>query len=235
MPAKRSTIDCRRCGRTLPRHAYAELPRHDGPYTRPDRLCRDCRIAFDAAREEHRRHPNTAFLCACGCGRPTNLAPKTDPAKGWIAGKPMRFIRGHNMRSTPYPPLPYVVDPATGCWVWQLKLGKGGYARISRDGRNQSASRLYYEAKYGPVPDGLVMDHRCPHGPNRACVNPDHLVPTTVTENSRYRQNTKIGMDQARAIRALADRMSQNALAKWFGISPTHVAKIIKGYAWVDD
>lgn len=33
--------------------------------------------------------------CECGCGQPTNPAPKTCRRKGWVAGQPLRFIRGH--------------------------------------------------------------------------------------------------------------------------------------------
>lgn len=35
-------------------------------------------------------------LCECGCGQPTRLASKTDSKRGWIKGKPLRFINGHN-------------------------------------------------------------------------------------------------------------------------------------------
>jgi hypothetical protein len=53
-------------------------------------------------------------LCECGCGQPTNPAPKTCRRKGWVAGQPLRFIRGHagglataqgaRPRPTPDPP-----------------------------------------------------------------------------------------------------------------------------------
>jgi hypothetical protein len=35
-------------------------------------------------------------LCECGCGQPTPVAPKTSRRDGWIAGQPLRFVRGHN-------------------------------------------------------------------------------------------------------------------------------------------
>lgn len=35
------------------------------------------------------------MFCECGCGEETNIATKTDTAKGWIKGKPYRFVRGH--------------------------------------------------------------------------------------------------------------------------------------------
>ncbi len=37
-------------------------------------------------------------VCECGCGGTTNLAPKTIAARGYVKGKPYRFIMGHNQR-----------------------------------------------------------------------------------------------------------------------------------------
>lgn len=40
--------------------------------------------------------------------------------------------------------------------------------------------KVAYEYAYGPVPDGMVLDHICR---TRACVNPDHLDVVTRGEN----------------------------------------------------
>lgn len=34
-------------------------------------------------------------LCECGCGQRTNLAPHNAPSKGWVKGRPLRYIDGH--------------------------------------------------------------------------------------------------------------------------------------------
>lgn len=34
-------------------------------------------------------------LCQCGCGKPTKPAPKTSVSRGWIKGKPTKYLRGH--------------------------------------------------------------------------------------------------------------------------------------------
>lgn len=35
-------------------------------------------------------------LCECGCGKPTNIAKKTQANQGVIKGQPYRFLLGHN-------------------------------------------------------------------------------------------------------------------------------------------
>lgn len=37
-------------------------------------------------------------LCECGCGQPAPIAKKTDSSNGRVAGKPQRFIKGHQFR-----------------------------------------------------------------------------------------------------------------------------------------
>jgi hypothetical protein len=37
-------------------------------------------------------------LCECGCGQPVPFAKKTDAAKGYIKGQPLRFVQGHGLR-----------------------------------------------------------------------------------------------------------------------------------------
>ena len=89
----------------------------------------------------------------------------------------------------------YIPEPNSGCWLWiGADDGRNGYGRVnpSKYGQRQ-AHRVMYELDKGPIPEGLVIDHKC-HTP--CCVNPDHMEPVTQIENmrrGRYREGLALG------------------------------------------
>lgn len=71
------------------------------------------------------------------------------------------------------------------CWLW---LGGPGYGRLRTGGKGTplvGPHRLAWELAYGPVPDGLIVCHRCD---NPRCVRPDHLFVGTHGDNARDRE-----------------------------------------------
>lgn len=74
----------------------------------------------------------------------------------------------------------YIPEALTGCWLWGGHVARNGYARTKVSGRSVMAHRASYELFVGPIPEGLVLDHKCR---NRCCVNPAHLEPVTSREN----------------------------------------------------
>lgn len=83
------------------------------------------------------------------------------------------------------------VDASGVCWEWTACRSRG-YGRFARGPEHGSATvfahRWAYEHLVGPIPEGLVLDHRCR---NTICVNPDHLEPVTIGENVRRGRNWK--------------------------------------------
>lgn len=71
------------------------------------------------------------------------------------------------------------------CWEWAAsRLKANGYGQFSvkqPDGkwRPVVAHRVAYELYYGPIPNGLLIRHRCN---NPGCVNPDHLEALTARQ-----------------------------------------------------
>ena len=69
------------------------------------------------------------------------------------------------------------------CWDWTASLNvRSGYGQASLNRKMRPAHVVSYELEIGSVPDGLVLDHLCRR---RNCVNPAHLEPVTLAENTR--------------------------------------------------
>lgn len=77
----------------------------------------------------------------------------------------------------------YSPEPNTGCWLWLGTINSHGYGHFMvwepRKG-NIHAHRFSWEMAHGPIPKGMVIDHKCRE---RSCVNPAHLRVVTDKEN----------------------------------------------------
>jgi len=81
------------------------------------------------------------------------------------------------------------------CWLWTGYVDIKGYGRFRGEPHNR-AHRWIYEAMIAEIPEGLTLDHLCRV---RNCVNPYHLEPVTLIENSRRGEGSTAAALQAGA------------------------------------
>lgn len=133
-----------------------------------------------------------------------------------------------------------ILHKADQCWRWNAATDRDGYGVFWLGYRKGTgAHRFSYMLENGPIPDGLLVRHKCD---NPGCVNPRHLVTGTVRDNSRdsiERGRTPTGERNGgaklTAARALQIRDSDGPLtkvAREYGISRSAVWKIRNGLKW---
>jgi hypothetical protein len=136
-------------------------------------------------------------------------------------------------------------DP-DACWPWVGWFSEDGYGRLIVDGQRWIASRYAYTLAVGPIPEGLLVCHRCDNPP---CCNPKHLFLGTNGDNLRdaYRKGrrlprvmvgeanprARVTRKEVRLIRASGERPAD--LARRYGISRSTVSNIRAGRTWKDE
>lgn len=199
--------------------------------------------------------PNPSGICLCGCGQLAPIAKASDLRTGVVAGHPCRFVRGHGgRRDEPWTQETRVrrfwdrVDrnEGEGCWEWQGARYPSHYGRVSVHlGSSRAtvmAHRFSWEIHNGPIPEGLVVCHRCDNPP---CVNPAHLFVGDVQANhddmiakgrmprGSERAHSKLTEDDVREIRArLADGATHLHIARAFGVHRSTIYDIAVGKKW---
>lgn len=130
------------------------------------------------------------------------------------------------------------------CWVWTAGLTHGyGWIGIGK-GRNERAHRLAWIFRFGPIPVGLYVLHKCD---NRACVNPTHLFLGTHADNmadmvakGRARGGHPAGENHPSIVlsdrrvaelraRAAQGGITQRQLAKEFNVGQATISRIVSG------
>lgn len=176
--------------------------------------------------------------CQCGCGEKTALHTRNRAAKGYVKGKPMRFLPRHQKSTAGQRQLKveYIEQDmgySSPCWIWQGGKGDRGYGRRLNfsTGKIDNAHRVFYHELIGPPPAGKDLDHLCRQP---SCVNPWHLDPVSHVENLRRGAGSQINMQIARKIRELwqTGLYTYAEIAARVGGNKTIVGNVVRGKSW---
>lgn len=163
--------------------------------------------------------------CQCGCGERTVVNTRADRRRGWFIGQPRKYLLGHIGRSKA--PVDYIIDPDSGCWLWQRGHHPGGHGFIHVDGRQCYAHRVYYERTHGPIPEGYHVHHRCENPP---CVNPEHLIALSSSHHRLLHSRLVLTREDIAEIRQLvASGLSFKRTADRVGVSKATVQRVMNG------
>jgi hypothetical protein len=150
----------------------------------------------------------------------------------------------HLQEQTPYIRFWNLVDTGdnNSCWNWLGSKTKEGYGNFS----GTKAHRVSYKWKYGAIPNGLDILHKCD---NPSCVNPSHLVTGTHQDNMRDMVNkgrskrgedcakSKLSLEQVNEIKVRIEQGERDyEICKIYNVSPTAISGIRhkKTWYWVE-
>lgn len=125
----------------------------------------------------------------------------------------------------------------TGCLEWMGARTQKGYGVWAVRGTRTTAHRVAWEMVNGPIPDGMYACHKCD---NPACCRVDHLFLGTPEDNQRDMDNkgrrvrvtvlTQAQVDEIRS--GKFSGCSTREIARHFGISKSHVHRILRRENW---
>lgn len=127
------------------------------------------------------------------------------------------------------------------CWEWRGPT-MSGYGYLTQDGETVLAHRALYRMAYGPIPDDLLVRHKCD---NRLCVNPRHLLLGSTIDNVRDMDArgrraiggrhgcAKLTEDAVREIRQChGNGESAMSLGRRYGVSNSTIGLIVHRRLW---
>lgn len=147
-------------------------------------------------------------------------------ARGWCTKHYQRWLRHGDTRgggaarySTPEEAFAARTERRGECLIWTGAKGGNGYGQLRVNGMVTNAHRYAWECVHGPIPDGMVIDHKCF---NRACINVDHLrLATRQQNNSNLAGATALSSTGVRGVYPRGSRfrvgIGSHGVLRWYG------------------
>ena len=123
-----------------------------------EKICEGCGRTFKKKPKDSARQWDDRSFCSLPC---VNLLVRTMPTHLYFWKYARRLDESE-------------------CWPWTGVVDQHGYGRVQFMTSKFKAHRVSYEMANGPIPDGLIIRHKCDN-PN--CVNPKHLESGTQKDN----------------------------------------------------
>ena len=125
--------------------------------------------------------------------------------------------------------------PESGCWIWLGATNTQGYGHLRLNQKCIKAHRLAYTIRFGEIPAGMFVLHKCDVRP---CVNPVHLYLGDQTDNMRdmmvrgrcgAHKNSVVTDEMRARIFHYHHLITRQQIADKLGISRATVGRILKG------
>jgi hypothetical protein len=182
---------------------------------------------------EEREKGSKKVLCRCECGTERLVL-----CGSIRTGKSLSCGCRRKSRPAQWPKRIAKAGP-DDCWEFQGARNRCGYG-VAGVGL---VHRAVYERDVGPIPNGQCVMHTCD---NPACCNPTHLKLGSHAENMEdmkakgraknikgaQHPNAKLSEADVRAIREAYPDMTQDHLAKKYGVTQRVIGLVVRGISY---